>query len=717
MKRFVLPLMVLSLCGCGPDSFNITTGSPDTDSIADAIPDLPTVFQDQPAVDLPGVGLDTPRDVVLPECEEGEGCFGQPCEDNADCISGWCVGHMGEQVCTQECVEECPSGWTCQQVAGGGRDVVFICVSNLASLCKPCDDVADCQNLGKDDLCLSYGDVGSFCGGPCLPEDDPKGGFECPMGFTCTEVDAGGFLSHQCVIDAGVCGCTEESITLGLSTTCQISNEHGACPGERICAEGGLTDCDAATPVQEICNGDDDDCDGDIDEGLGETSCGEGECEHTVPDCLDGAPNGCDPFEGASQDSCNGKDDDCDGDTDEDFPDSDGDGVADCMTDDDDGDGVPDGPDNCDDVSNPDQEDYDLDGMGDACDDDDDNDLTGDQDDCAPLDPDIHPGAEELCNGKDDNCDGQIDEGFTDLDEDGAADCVDDDDDGDGYPDDQDCDPLDPIINPKGQEVCNNIDDDCNGVIDDGFGETICGLGQCLHAVDNCQDGLLVFCNPFEGASLEVCDGIDNDCDGELDEGQGETTCGLGECLHTVPNCFYSLPQECDPMKWSSPEVCDGLDNDCDGQIDEGYADLTDDGVADCVDPDDDDDDVDDVDDNCPDVPNPDQTDSDQDGFGDPCDFGCWLSGVEEWEEDCDGIPDALDNCPDVPNPDQQDTDGDGMGDACDNDDDGDGVPDNADNCPLVANSPRRISTATGSATHVTGTRTATTCPTGTTTA
>ena len=428
MKIRVLTIALVSLLswGCGSDAANIVPVSPDTDTTTDTIPDAPAVFQDQLILDLADTGLDLSQDLPLPECEAGEGCFGQSCEENADCISGWCVEHMGEKVCTQECVEECPPGWSCEQVASGGRDVVFICVSNLANLCKPCDEAADCQSLGKDDLCLPYGDEGSFCGGPCTAEDDPKGDWDCPTGFTCTEVDAGGGPSFQCVNDAGVCDCTEESVALGLSTTCFATNEHGVCPGARLCEDGGLGRCDAPTPATEICNGVDDDCDGELDEGLGETTCGEGECEHTAPNCLDGAPNGCDPMQGAATESCNGKDDDCDGETDEDFPDADGDGLADCMTDDDDGDGIPDGPDNCDTVPNPDQTDFDLDGIGDVCDDDDDNDLTGDEDDCAPLDAAIHPAAEEICNG---------------------------------------------------------IDDDCDTAVDEELGEISCGVGECLHAV------------------------------------------------------------------------------------------------------------------------------------------------------------------------------------------------------------------------------------------
>ena len=72
--------------------------------------------------------------------------------------------------------------------------------------------------------------------------------------------------------------------------------------------------------------------------------------------------------------------------------------------------------------------------------------------------------AEELCDGVDNTCDDEVDEGFPDTDEDGQADCVDDDDDNDGWEDSVDCAPLDPSHHPGLPEICDNgLDDNCNG--------------------------------------------------------------------------------------------------------------------------------------------------------------------------------------------------------------------------------------------------------------
>ncbi len=195
-------------------------------------------------------------------CKPGEGCFGDKCLDNLDCQSGFCVEHMGDGVCTQVCSEECPAGWSCKAISGAGRDLVYVCVSDHANLCRPCQDNGGCGSAGGvDDVCVDYGTEGSFCGGTC------KATQQCPWGFSCKMAKSvDGIESMQCIADTGLCPCTGKSVELKLWTPCQSVSEWGSCSGKRVCEESGLTECDAPVPAREICNGIDDDCDGDVDE-------------------------------------------------------------------------------------------------------------------------------------------------------------------------------------------------------------------------------------------------------------------------------------------------------------------------------------------------------------------------------------------------------------------------------------------------------------------
>ena len=80
-------------------------------------------------------------------------------------------------------------------------------------------------------------------------------------------------------------------------------------------------------------------------------------------------------------------------------------------------------------------------------------------------------------------------------------------------------------------------------------------------------------CNDADSAvkpgAPETCNGVDDNCDGQIDEGLGSTTCGVGVCQRTLPNCAAGRPQSCMPGS-PSIEICNGLDDDCDGEIDEG---------------------------------------------------------------------------------------------------------------------------------------------------
>jgi len=284
---FVLVACLEAACTGGTTTVDKDMG-PDT-----AIPDVTPEYvdnrylPDERSPDLPGQDVFELVEELPPACTAG--CFLSPCESGADCESGWCVDHLGNQVCTIGCVDECPQGWVCQQVGLGGPDVAFICVSKFTHLCRPCVTAADCKSpTGVEDVCIDFGAEGRFCGGACKVPPD------CPDGYTCELVmTVAGAQSWQCVPTDGVCECSEKSAALGLATSCYLENEIGTCTGDRICGEGGLTPCSAATPAEEACDGADNDCDGDTDED----TCDDGN-ECTQDSCLGAAGCQNDPLDG-----------------------------------------------------------------------------------------------------------------------------------------------------------------------------------------------------------------------------------------------------------------------------------------------------------------------------------------------------------------------------------------------------------------------------------
>ena len=297
MRTSLLTCMAISiLVGCSNPSSTVTedaTGHADTRRSDSTVVD-PADRVAKPEIEVVDLfELVQPADQIsvelTPECPPGEGCFLDPCEENAQCQSGWCVEHLGDGVCTIACQEECPPGWNCQQVAGTVPDVVFVCVSDHANLCKPCATSEGCQSIGADDACLDYGEEGHFCGGSCAADAD------CPWGFSClTKVTVDGVELVQCVADTGTCPCSSTSVELGLATPCIETNEFGTCTGQRICTAVGLSDCDASTPATEVCDGTDNDCDGTVDEaadqgGVSVPLCDDGiECTEDLCEGVDG---------------------------------------------------------------------------------------------------------------------------------------------------------------------------------------------------------------------------------------------------------------------------------------------------------------------------------------------------------------------------------------------------------------------------------------------
>ncbi len=462
-----------------------------------------------------------------------------------------------------------------------------------------------------------------------------------PLTFGDRDADGDGFVDSACcnaMGDSMVCGddCSDSrrDVRPGFAETCDfIDNDCDGAIDELVSVDGFADrdfdlhgdpavpitscagspefsvvddDCDDTAPAEdpddeapvrhgaqvEICDGIDNDCDGIIDEGTTEVTW--------YPDTDDdgfGAQNGatvlsCEVVPGhviragdcddtartlnpAARELCNGVDDNCDGRADfmirpGDFEDDDGDGHADMVC----------GGDDCDDAN-----------------------------------PTVYPGAPELCDGIDNDCDG-IADGATAM----ALWYVDFD--GDGYGDESapaiedctpqpgriprggDCDDSSAAIRPGVTDLCDGIDDDCDGDIDensfrsayyvdldgDGFGDTGAAvIFGCLaisgytETPGDCDDDDI---DNFPG-NAESCDGADNDCDGTVDEDAEQRWCpdadgdGVGVMLGSVITCTppadHSLEcNDCDDTDNrrypGNTEVCDGVDSDCDAATPESGA-------------------------------------------------------------------------------------------------------------------------------------------------
>ncbi len=327
----------------------------------------------------------------------------------------------------------------------------------------------------------------------------------------------------------------------------------------------------------EVCDNIDNDCDGSADQGIGTVFYadldldGFGDPASTVMACA--MPNGfvangddCDDTRASTHpgaaEVCDFADNDCDGSIDEGLPtqlwfvDADGDGVGS-------GAGTP------------------------AC-----AQPAGhvaDDGDCDDGDAQVSPLLAEVCDGKDTNCDGNIDEGlptqtwFEDMDGDGVGGattvvaCA------------QpagfvalggDCNDLDATVKPGHVELCDHKDNDCDGNIDEGalltffadadgdtFGnpamtQTACEAPAGFVANgDDCDDGR----GDVHPGAVETCDDVDEDCDGVADNGVPLATCGHGICQRQGTSCHAS---SCTPGL-SQIETCNGLDDDCNGFADD----------------------------------------------------------------------------------------------------------------------------------------------------
>jgi hypothetical protein len=190
----------------------------------------------------------------------------------------------------------------------------------------------------------------------------------------------------------------------------------------------------------------------------------------------------------------------------------------------------------------------------------------------------------EVCNNKDDNCNGLVDDAVTDV--------------GDLCPEQRGACMGDvTICNAMGVEVCdssasgetcNAADDNCNGMIDEGDpgGGAKCGTdqGECIAGQMRCNAATgMLQCMGFVDHTMdpELCDAKDNDCDGNFDENVvfNPATCGPmtndGECNMGTFSCSGGS-QQCMGAVFPKFETCNNLDDDCDTNTDEIFNKMTD---------------------------------------------------------------------------------------------------------------------------------------------
>ena len=376
--------------------------------------------------------------------------------------------------------------------------------------------------------------------------------------------------------------------------------------------------------------------------------------------------------------------------------------------------------------------------VGTCADLDNDNDTYTADVDCNDENPNTYPGAPEVCDREDNDCNGSVDEGLEFKDYYWDADL-------DGYGNPNliapnrcshpggryveiagDCNDQDSSINPGAAEVCGDeIDNNCNEQVDedcnciDSDGDTVCDTEDVCPGFDDLDnadgDEFPDGCDACFGDNASgdsdsdgVCDSDDGCPNDTSKTAPGDCGCGVADTDSDgdlTPDCNDACP---DDINKTEPGDCgcNVADTDSDGDLSPDCNDAcpndinkTEPGDCGCnvADTDSDGDLTPDCNDACPNDINKTE----------PGDCGC--GAVETGDSDGDGVDDCIDNCPNISNPNQEDINDDGIGDACEdcpdsdgdgicnNDDicegsddladaDGDTIPDGCDNCPNLSN-------------------------------